>query len=82
MAYEFRPGDQVIYKGEVFEVLEKRMGLNFYKIGKKVRSHGQQFLTNIHDGLYADDLKLVTDATVENAMDIEREMKATRGEED
>ena len=82
MKRELRPGDHVIYKGEVFEVLEKRMGLNFYQIGKKHRHNGQQFLTCIHNGLYSDQLTLVTDATIKNAMDIARELKRTQKCED
>lgn len=82
MQREFRPGDQVLYNGDVFTVTRKRSGLDFYEIAK-IHSHkGQQFLTNIHDGLYASSLKLVTESTIENARDIEEEMKATRGEED
>jgi hypothetical protein len=82
MGYEFRPGDQVIYNGEVFEVMEKRMGLSFYKIGKPMRDHGQRWFGKVCDGLYADQLTLVTESTIENARDIEQEMKAARGEED
>jgi hypothetical protein len=82
MGYEFKPGDQVIYNGEVYEVMQKRMGLNFYQIGKPARDHAHRWFTNVIDGLYSDQLDLVTDATVENAQDIAREMKATRGEED
>ena len=82
MGYEFRAGDQVLYNGVVYEVMEKRMGLNFYKIGKPMRDHGNRWFGNIHDGLYADQLTLVTEATIENARDIMEEMKATRGEED
>ena len=82
MSYEFRAGDQVLVHGEVFTVLSKRMGLDFYEIGKIHRCNGQQFLTCVRNGLYASDMKLVTEAMIENAQDIEREMKATRGEED
>jgi hypothetical protein len=82
MRYEFRAGDQVIVKGEVFTVLSKRMGLDFYEIGKPHHCGGQQFYTCVRNGLYASDMKLVTEATIENAQDIEREMEATRGEED
>jgi hypothetical protein len=71
MSYEFRAGDQVIYNGEVYEVLNKRMGLNFYEIGRRHRKNGQEYFTHIHDGLYSDQLTLVTEATIENAMDNE-----------
>lgn len=82
MGYEFRPGDQVIYNGEVFTITRKRDGLDFFEIAKIHSHNGQQFLTCVHDGLYASSLKLVTESTIENAQDIEREMKAARGEED
>ena len=82
MRYEFRAGDQVIVHGEVYEVMEKRMGLDFYKVGKPMRDHGQRWFGSVRDGLYASDMKLVTEATIENAQDIQREMEAARGEED
>jgi hypothetical protein len=83
-------GDMVIYKGDVFTVTGKRMGLDFYEIAKIHRSNGEQFLTCVRDGLYASDLKLVVDEMVreeklakqiEMANDIKNEQAATRGEE-
>lgn len=60
MEREFRAGDQVLYNGDVYTVTRKRSGLNFYEIAKIHSHNGQQFLTCIHDGLYASSLKLVT----------------------
>jgi hypothetical protein len=82
MERQFRVGDQVLFRGEVYTITRKRLGLDFYEIAKIHSHNGQQFLTCINDGLYASSLKLVTESTIENARDIQEEEKATRGEED
>ena len=79
---EFRAGDQVLIHGEVFTVLSKRLGLDFYEVGKVHRCNHHQYYTDIRNGLYASDMKLVTEAMIENARDIELEMRETSKEYD
>lgn len=66
---DYHIGDKVRclkYPG-IFEVTRKHFGVNLYEIAKVHRFKHDQFLTNIHDGLYSEELEMVSESPMRSS---------------